>query len=204
MELTRAQSTLASVLRNTLYVAETQRLLERLCLTDRIKDATVAVASVLLSTEMSRGNIPQNTGDPSFRSDPSVLQSCIEVARQYHEAGGVLTAKGFVFKVDLALAMERQWLATFVELPATTGSRYADIGAEERALRLTVAAQACERSIHALAQHRVPGEPHWTSYIDAIELETLCKKMARAAVEAFDSPVEANHANTHGQDPKES
>lgn len=182
--------------------------------------AVEALAEALLFEGIGAGEIPRAAGTRTKELADRAEASIIESARRYHEAGGVLLAKGHIERLHLIAEMAKQWLATFSPTLAPEVDLAATKTEEEINYRLALVAQLV--GLHLLdasgrlqavdlslaAKHR----PQALSYLSSLssdpfdvdicvsDLEGLCMRLSRVMFEAFQMTEAAAHAAVHGEE----
>jgi hypothetical protein len=197
-------SALGGVLRaKGALAAEVQRIIRAHCEKGNAAGVTVILAEYLLSSGMSRGEIPLNAGIRTGELLERAEEAILRIVNAYHDAGGVLTARGFVSILGLAAEMAKQWISGFAApIPVETVIK-GTLSDPEIQDRLTVVALKVRQLL--LSEGDLRGGMT-DDTCDALELkvedlEGICRRAAIAMFLAFQNPNEANHEIIHKEKP---
>jgi hypothetical protein len=196
MEPTRSLHPISAVLRGQgLWAERAQRAIRLHCERGNTQPMIEAVASALLHYGMSRREIPANAGvktkDLLHRAEEGIRR----VVAEYHNRGGVLTAKGYVSELGLVAETAKQWLLGF---RSPIGGKNLAEGLDDDAVnaRLTVAAT---RVLKVLHDSSTPCADGASRIVDRDDIEAFCRRAAREMFEAFNAPDAEAHAMLHGE-----
>ncbi len=173
-----------------------QRLVHMHCERKNTAAMLDAVAKALLSRGMTDRSIPHNVGIRTADLMSIAEESIRRTVDTYHEAGGVLTAKGHVPKMVLAAAIAKIWVDTW-SAPLAETFKIGGAKHDEVVERLTVSAQVMLNKM--LEKGTVVDD---TMHLKMCDIETICRSGALAMFNAFNNPNDTNHENVHGKKPR--
>lgn len=184
---------------------KTQRLVHQIAESGGVDDALRAVAESLAETEVMPR--PDSVAVPYDLSDDTHHRARIGAflcAQDYEERGGVLLARNYVRREDLAGSVYAAWMAR--RSPPLTETKWnAEMSAEEYNARFSVAAQELAR---AMAAYRIGNDASSGNPIQLMDafgtyhagpqdyliaeerLEGFCMMAVKTMFEAFRDPDE--------------
>jgi len=178
---------------NGVLSAAAQRTVRLHCEAGNAQAMIAAVSECMLSTAIALGKVPANAGIKTTALLQQTEEALAVLASDYHDRGGVLTAKGYTSIIGLVAEMAKLWLSTFSAPIPTVTIIPGTLSDPEIQDRLCVVALRLRRNLE-LASTAVDGKLQ----LDASKLDGICSAAAQAMFVALTEPNETNHKLIHG------